>query len=61
MLLVVVGVIATIDPFGSETVDRSGPAVLEQIRELEEFTAAEGNFNQDVDIEEDDVMTWEMV
>ena len=53
VLLVVVGVIATIDPFGSETVDRSGPAVLEQIRELEEFTAAEGNFSQDVDIEED--------
>ena len=39
--------------FGSETVDRSGPAVLEQIQELEEFTAAEGNFSQDVDIEED--------
>lgn len=45
--------IASFDPFGSETVDRSGPAVLERIRELEEFTAAEGSFSQDVDIEED--------
>ncbi len=41
------------DPFGSETVDRSGPTVLQEIRELEEFTAAEGSFTQDVDLEED--------
>ena len=27
--------------------------MLEQIRELEEFTAAEGTFTQDVDLEED--------
>ena len=41
------------DLFGSETVDRSGPTMLERIRTLEEFTAAEGNFTQDVDIEND--------
>lgn len=41
------------DPFGSDTVDRSGPTVLERIRTLEEFTAAEAVFVQDVDIEED--------
>jgi hypothetical protein len=41
------------DPFGTTTVDRSGPAVVERIRELEEFTAAEGSFVQDVDIESD--------
>ena len=29
--------------------------MLEQIRELEEFTAAEGTFTQDVDLEEDAV------
>ena len=51
--LLVFGVITALDPFGSETVDRSGPAVLERIQELEEFTAAEANFTQDVDLEED--------
>jgi hypothetical protein len=51
--LAIFGVISAVDPFGSETVDRSGPAVLAQIRELEEFTAAEGSFTQDVDLETD--------
>lgn len=35
------------------TVDRSGPTVLERIRTLEEFTAAEASFVQDVDLEDD--------
>ena len=51
--LLVFGVINALDPFGSETVDRSGPALLERIRTLEEFNAAEANFTQDVDLEED--------
>lgn len=53
VVLAVFGVVSAINPFGSETVDRSGPAVLESIRELQEFTAAEGTFTQDVDIETD--------
>ncbi len=53
LVLVAMGLFAAFDPFGRETVDRSGPAVLEQIRELQEFTAAEGSFTQDVDLEED--------
>jgi hypothetical protein len=53
LAIVIVGLIAVVDPFGTETVDRSGPAVLEQMRQLEEFTAAEGSFTQDVDIEQD--------
>ncbi len=44
---------ALFDPFGSETIDRSGPALLERMRALEEFTAAEATFVQDVDIEQD--------
>lgn len=50
-----VGLLAVVvlDPFSSETIDRSGPAVLAQVRKLEEFTAAEGSFTQDVDIEKD--------
>ena len=53
LAVLVVALIALFDPFASDTVDRSGPTVLEQIRELEEFTAAEGSFTQDVDLEED--------
>jgi hypothetical protein len=53
VVLVVALMMTVLDPFGSETVDRSGPAVLQQIRKLEEFTAAEGTFTQDVDLEED--------
>jgi hypothetical protein len=51
--ILAVGVVAWIDPFGDEQVDRSGPAVLERIRTLEEFNAAEANFTQDVDLEQD--------
>jgi hypothetical protein len=53
-VVIVVGLVITaLDPFGTSTVDRSGPAVLQQVRKLEEFTAAEGSFTQDVDIEQD--------
>lgn len=45
--------VAAFDPLRTETVDRSGPAVVERIRELEEFTAAEAEFVQDVDLESD--------
>jgi hypothetical protein len=45
--------LAVFDPFATESVDRSGPTVVERIRELEQFTAAEGSFVQDVDIESD--------
>lgn len=51
-----IAAIYAINSFGfawTETVDRSGPAMLERIRTLEEFTAAEGSFIQDVDLEND--------
>jgi len=51
--LLVVGVVSTFDPFASNQVDRSAPAVLEKIQELEQFTAAEGQFVQTVDFERD--------
>ncbi len=41
------------DTFASKTIDRSGPTILLGIRAVEEFTAAEGTFMQDVDIEVD--------
>jgi len=57
LVAVVVAVVAIgavlFDPFATETIDRSGPALLQRIRKLEEFNAAEGNFVQSVDLQED--------
>ena len=41
------------NPFASETVDRSGPAVLESIQDLNEYRAASGYFEVIVDLERD--------
>jgi Protein of unknown function (DUF4230) len=41
------------NPFGTETVDRSGPAVLKSIENLRDFRAASGHFEVIVDVEQD--------
>jgi Protein of unknown function (DUF4230) len=41
------------NPFGTETVDRSGPAVLKSIQNLRDFRAATGHFEVIVDVEQD--------
>lgn len=41
------------NPFTTETVDRSGPAVLKSIQSLEDFRAASGHFEVIVDVEQD--------
>jgi hypothetical protein len=41
------------NPFTSETVDRTGPAVLRSIQNLEDFRAASGHFEVIVDLEKD--------
>jgi hypothetical protein len=41
------------NPFGTETVDRSGPAVLQSLRDLQEYRAASGHFEVIVDLEKD--------
>jgi hypothetical protein len=41
------------NPFATRTVDRSGPAVLESIRDLREYRAASGHFQVVVDLEKD--------
>ena len=41
------------NPFTTETVDRSGPAVLKSIQNLEDFRAASGHFEVIVDVEQD--------
>lgn len=40
-------------PFGDEKVDRSGPVVLTAMRDLSEYTAAAGQYQVVVDIEQD--------
>ena len=41
------------NPFGTETVDRSRPAVLKSIQNLRDFRAASGHFEVIVDVERD--------
>ncbi len=41
------------NPFGTETVDRTGPAVLKSIENLRDFRAASGHFEVIVDVEQD--------
>jgi hypothetical protein len=48
------GVIPDIhNPFAQQTVDRSGPAVLQSIQDLHDYHAATGNFQQIVDLQKD--------
>lgn len=42
-----------VNPFTSETVDRTGPAVLKSIQNLEDYRAASGHFEVIVDVEQD--------
>jgi hypothetical protein len=41
------------NPFSTETVDRSGPAVLKSLENLRDFRAASGHFEVIVDVEKD--------
>lgn len=41
------------NPFGTDTVDRTGPAVLQAVRDISEYRAATGEFQVVVDLEED--------
>ncbi|MGP3769336.1 DUF4230 domain-containing protein [Streptomyces sp. SDT5-1] len=41
------------DVFGTETHDRSGPALLESVRDLSRYDAAAGNFQVVVDLDKD--------
>jgi hypothetical protein len=40
------------NPFATETTDRSGPVLLESIKDLSHYVAAEGNFQVIVDLQE---------
>lgn len=42
-----------LNPFGEQTIDRSGPVLLQSIHNLSRFEAATGNFQVVVDLEKD--------
>jgi hypothetical protein len=52
-LLWLVSKIPNLNPFATDTVDRSGPALLKAVRDLSEYHAAEGDFQVIVDLEKD--------
>ncbi len=47
------GLFKRLNPFETETVDRTGPSVLKQLEDLQEFHAARGYFETVVDLEKD--------
>lgn len=55
LLLVVGGRLAWswLNPLGEQTIDRSGPALLQSVQNLSRFEAATGNFQVVVDLEKD--------
>jgi hypothetical protein len=54
-VVIVLAVVAfpQLNPFGSETKDRSNPALLQSLQKLSEYRAARANLEQVVDIEHD--------
>jgi hypothetical protein len=52
-LLWLVSKIPQLNPFGAETTDRSQPALLQSVRDLSQYHAAEGDFQVIVDLEHD--------
>lgn len=55
-----VDLFASLNPFSTETIDRSGPAVLDAVVEMEELRAATANLQVVVDVERDvnNVPSW---
>jgi hypothetical protein len=53
VVLAVVSAIPDLNPFGSETIDRSQPAVLKSIERIDQYRAATANLQVIVDVEQD--------
>ena len=49
----VTGLLDIGNPFGTTTVDRTTPALLRQLNDMSQYTAARGKFQSTVDIEDD--------
>jgi Protein of unknown function (DUF4230) len=50
---VLTGLLDFANPFATSTVDRSQPALLREINNLSSFSAAQGRFQQTIDVEDD--------
>ncbi len=49
----VTGVLAIGNPFATTTIDRSPPAVLKELTNLSTYSAAQGRYEQTIDVEDD--------
>ena len=52
-VLQLTGTLSRFSPFGVDTVDRSHPAVLKELRDLSQYHAATGDYEVVIDIEKD--------
>jgi len=52
-LLFVASLLPSLNPFGTDEIDRSQPALLQSVKDLSQYHAAEGNFQVVVDLEKD--------
>lgn len=52
-LLWLISKVPNLNPFSTETEDRSGPALLQSVRDLSQYHGAEGSFQVIVDLEHD--------
>ena len=50
---VVTGLLSIGNPFATTTIDRSPPAVLKQLTNLSTYSAAQGRYEQTIDVEDD--------
>jgi Protein of unknown function (DUF4230) len=53
LIVALIGAVGSLNPFGSETKDRSGPALLKSLEDLSQYRAASANLQIVVDVEQD--------
>ena len=54
LIVALIGAVGSLNPFGSETKDRSGPVLLKSLEDLSQYRAASANMQVVVDVEQDD-------
>jgi hypothetical protein len=54
LIVALIAAVGSLNPFGSETKDRSGPVLLKSLEDLAQYRAASANLQVVVDVEQDD-------
>ena len=54
LIVALIAAVGSLNPFGSETKDRSGPVLLKSLEDLSQYRAASANLQVVVDVEQDD-------